>query len=101
MSLQIKVGFVWPGYAAWVPNKNTIIIAKPEYATNERLITHELAHVKQHRQYGIWFYPAYILGFIRAGFNYKNNWMEKEARKAENNPQMRRWARKVIRENPL
>ena len=99
LMIKIREGFVWPPYSAWVPKRDLIIIAQERFGRNERLIAHELQHVKQHRKYGPFFYPIYALGFIRAGFSYYDNWMERQARGAESDPQMLAWAREVIKDN--
>lgn len=97
--VKIRKGFVTPGYIAWVPKPNLIIVAEERYARNQRLIAHELQHIKQHEKYGLAFYPMYLWGWIRAGFNYRRNWMEREARLAENDPAMLSWAKTVIKQN--
>lgn len=98
-NVKIKVGFVTPGYAAWVPKSNLIVVADEKHATNRRLIAHELQHVKQHRKYGLFFYLAYAIGWAKAGFSYWDNWMEREAREAEQEPRMLMWADRVIKES--
>lgn len=51
-----------------------------EFKTNERLKTHELVHWSQYQRMGtLTFYGNYIGGWVMGGFQYKNNWMEKEA----------------------
>jgi len=99
MNPKIKVGFVTPGYAAWVPLPNLILVAHEKYASNRALIAHELQHVKQHRKLGPFFYLAYLIGWVRAGFSYRKNWMEVEARAAETDYRMLSWAERVIKEN--
>jgi hypothetical protein len=51
------------------------------------IIKHEHAHVRQWRNYG-WRFPfAYVWAWIAAGFSYRNNRFEIEAREAEGRPE--------------
>ena len=95
---KIKIGFVWPGAIAWVPNSHTILVRNQDYALNTRLIAHELKHIKQARQLGILYIPIYILQWITAGFSYHNHPMEIEARNAENEHYYIQWAKEIIKE---
>lgn len=94
---MIKVGWVPPLADAWVPLPETIIVKKPEFAYNLRLMTHELEHVHQYRRYGRWFWLVYFIGWVTGGFSYRNNWMEREARAALENhariAEAKRWIR--------
>lgn len=56
-----------------------------EFLTNKRWLRHELAHIRQFRQYG-WFrfLFLYLVEFIRKG--YYMNRFEVEAREAEQDP---------------
>lgn len=94
----IKIGFVWPGSAAWVPNANTILVRNENLATNQRLIAHELKHIKQARQLGMFFIPLYILRWVFAGFSYTNHPMERAARQAEDDHYYIQWAKEIIKE---
>ena len=41
---------------------------------------HELVHWQQYKEFSaIGFYVNYVWGWMRGGFSYENNWMEKEA----------------------
>ena len=52
-----------------------------EYFDDENIRAHELVHWDQYKKYStLGFYLRYIHGWISAGFNYTDNWMEKEAR---------------------
>ncbi len=52
----------------------------PMYTDNQSVKAHEIAHWNQYHQMGtLGFYGNYIAGWIVVGFNYENNWMEKEA----------------------
>jgi hypothetical protein len=57
--------------------------------TNDRgtkLVRHETEHVRQWREYG-WRFPfAYVWAWVAAGFSYRNNRFEIEARAAEGRP---------------
>jgi hypothetical protein len=97
--VKIKVGFVWPGAIAWVPNSKTILVINEDQAKNTRLIAHELKHITQAKRLGILFIPTYILKWITAGFSYKNHPMEIEARAAERDPHYIEWAKQVIQAN--
>ena len=57
----------------------TIYVRKPIIST--RLLKHEMAHVRQWEQYGIWFLVLYLWESIKHG--YTNNRFEIEAREAE------------------
>ncbi len=57
-------------------------ISKESFLANERLLKHELCHVRQYKQYGmISFLSRYLWESIRKG--YYNNRFEVEARGAE------------------
>lgn len=52
----------------------------PEYKTHAQLNRHERIHWSQYQRMGtLTFYGNYIAGWVLSGFNYKGNWMEKEA----------------------
>jgi len=60
-------------------------ISKQDFLQNERLLKHELCHVRQYQQHGfIWFLFQYLWETFRKG--YYNNKFEVEARKAEESP---------------
>lgn len=57
-------------------------ISREQFLANERLVKHELCHVKQYRENGfVLFLVKYLLESIRKG--YYNNKYEVEARRAE------------------
>jgi RsiW-degrading membrane proteinase PrsW (M82 family) len=94
---QIKVGFVWPGAVAWVPNARVILVRSPELATNLRLIAHELRHTTDAKRLGWRWIPTYVWLWARAGFSYWNHPMEIAARRAEHDELHLAWARETIR----
>ena len=98
--VKLTKGFVFPGYAAWVPFRRRIIYSK-KYQPTRRLVAHELVHVVQHEKYGLMFYPRYFLGWIFSGFNYWNIPMEKEARSGEQDHFYISWAEEVMRKSGL
>lgn len=100
VKVKLSKGFVFPGYAAWVPFRRTIIYSG-KYTPTRRLIAHELVHVVQHEKYGILFYPRYVIGWVRAGFNYWDIPMEKEAREGEKDSFFLSWAEELMRKNGL
>ena len=58
-------------------------ISRESFLKNQRLVKHELCHVRQYQQHGyIGFLVKYLWESIRKG--YYNNKFEVEARKAEN-----------------
>jgi hypothetical protein len=60
------------------------------------MIAHEHAHVRQWRNYG-WRFPfAYVWAWIAAGFSYRNNRFEVEAREWENVPPHIPWHAKPL-----
>ena len=57
-------------------------ISKQDFLQNEKLLKHELCHVRQYEQHGFsWFLIQYLWESMRKG--YYNNKFEVEARKAE------------------
>lgn len=97
MSLpKIIVGRVPPGAVAWVPVPDLIVVRERKFASHRRLIAHELQHVIQHNVYGWMFYVHYVWGWVTAGFSYRRNWMERDARLAETDPEMLEWADQLI-----
>ena len=57
-------------------------ISRKDFLENEKLLKHELCHVRQYRQYGFaWFIVRYLWESLRKG--YYNNRFEVAARKAE------------------
>jgi len=97
--VKIKVGFVWPGAIAWVPNKRTILVRSPELATNIRLIAHELRHITDAKRLGWRWIPTYIWLWAKYDFNYHAHPMERAARLAEQDPNYIEWAKQVIQAN--
>ena len=82
-----------PGFAAWVPLKRTILIARGA-EVSEELIAHECAHVRQ-AETAIW--PlAYVVQWLTTGMNYSTMPFEVEARRAESEPFYRAWARDLL-----
>ena len=60
-------------------------ISKAEFLQNDRLLKHELCHVRQYQRHGFaGFLIKYLWESIRKG--YYNNRFEVEARSAENEP---------------
>ena len=56
------------------------IFVCPKYTDNQSVKIHEHIHWNQYQQMGtLGFYGTYISGWIIGGFNYENNWMEKDA----------------------
>jgi hypothetical protein len=52
----------------------------PEFRANAQIKNHELVHWSQYQRMGtLGFYGNYTWGWIISGFQYRNNWMEKEA----------------------
>lgn len=95
---RLIVGWVPPNVAAWVPVPGLIVARSAEFALRRHLIAHELQHIVQHNVYGWSFYPMYLWGWVRAGFSYRRNWMERDARLAESDPEMLEWADRLIEE---
>jgi hypothetical protein len=91
--VRITRGLVPPGAAAWVPARRTIIIA-PGAVVTERLLAHELAHVKQAetRPWPL----AYALQWAVTGMSYTRMPFEVEARAAEGHAFYRAWARDLL-----
>lgn len=71
------------GTAAAVTLGRTILVA-PGVAVSERLVRHELAHVRQWERQPFTFPIRYVAGHIRHG--YRDNPFEREARAAEADP---------------
>lgn len=99
--IKIRVGFVWPGATAWVPNSTLILVRDKDAAKNRRLIAHELKHIEQARKLGPLFIPVYIFRWILAGFSYTNHPMEIDAREAEQTVKYVEWAKEVIGNNKV
>lgn len=51
-----------------------------------RLLRHEMEHVRQWKRYGVLFPLVYVFNWVRAGFSYTNNELEKRARFYEDFP---------------
>jgi hypothetical protein len=86
-----------PGAAAWVPLPRLILFARAQPIT-ERLLAHELRHVRQAEEHP---WPlAYLTQWALTGFSYRRMPFEVEARKAEDEPFYRAWARDLIRAGP-
>ena len=57
-------------------------ISKEQFLADERLVKHELCHVKQYKEHGfVLFLVKYLIESVRKG--YYNNRFEVEARRAE------------------
>ena len=81
------------GFTAWVPVKRTVLIRRDVEVT-ERLIAHELAHVRQ-AEAAVW--PlAYVVQWLTTGMNYSTMPFEVEARRAETEPFYRAWSRDLL-----
>lgn len=53
----------------------------PEVFISERVRAHELVHWDQYEEYGtLGFYGNYLWGMIKNGFDYRNHFMEIDAR---------------------
>jgi hypothetical protein len=89
--------WVPPGFAAWVPEPRTIRVEVGRPLT-ERLLAHELCHVTQADEVPWPF--AYVAQWVLTGFSYRNMPFEVEARRAENEPFYRAWARDLIEAQP-
>ena len=86
-------------YNHWLPkliNANAIVLFKRMYfamreeEVTDRLMKHELEHVSQQKEEGIFFYPKYFIEYIKNLFKYRSHskayWYisyEIEAREAE------------------
>jgi hypothetical protein len=94
VDVSIKRSALVPaGYAAWVPRKRRILIARGATLT-ERLLAHELKHVTQAERHP---WPwAYLTQWARTGFSYTNMPFEIDARAAERDPQYLAWARDLM-----
>jgi hypothetical protein len=100
VSVRIKKGFVFPGFWGWVPLPR-LIVYNPKYSVSRTIIAHELMHVTQWERYGILFLPFYVFQWVRAGFNYWEIPMEKEARASELSKDYLVWADEVLRKNGM
>lgn len=96
--VRIIRGWVPGDFAAWVPRPRTIVVDRDATIT-VTLIAHELGHVRQFEERGVFFYLAYLVGLIVSRFRYEDHWMEDAAREAETNPGMRLWAQEVMTRN--
>jgi hypothetical protein len=95
MEFRIRENSVFAAIAAWkLKSKRAAIvfgktvhlhnISRSQFLNDERLMRHELCHVKQYKEHGFLpFLFKYVLESIRYG--YTNNKFEKEARQAELN----------------
>jgi hypothetical protein len=89
----VRSVFVPRGFSAWVPRKRTIVVA-PRTVLSERLLAHELAHVRQAER-TVW--PlAYVVQWAVSGFSYPTMPFEREAREAERDPFFLAWARDLL-----
>ncbi len=94
------VPWLIPGWAraqAWW----TVILVKRGVPLTEGLVAHELAHVLQWREFGVWgFMFAYLRLFRRHG--YEAHPLEMAARRAETDGFYLTWARRLLtdRKNP-
>ena len=95
----VRTHLVPPRASAWVPVPRRVLV-RPQHATDERLIAHELQHVLQHERIGRAFLLVYVWQWVRVGFRYRAIPLEVEARRAESEPSMRAWAAELIRGSP-
>jgi hypothetical protein len=97
---NVRIEFVdklWPDWVAARVSNRTIYIVRGERVTRT-FIAHELCHVMQRHRLSWRFLGAYLLGWARAGFKYRDNYLEVEARLAEWNPFYLKWADDIIEE---
>lgn len=91
----IRVGWVPPGSAAWVPRKRLIVIRDPVYLYTA-LVAHELRHVLQRERLGWKFLWTYIWQWARDGFDYHDIDMEERAVDDADHPGLVAWAEELI-----
>ena len=90
-----RVDKLWPDWVGARVSNRTIYVRKGIILTPESL-AHELRHIIQRHELGWRFLFAYITGYILSGFDYEDNWMEKEAREAEHDPEYLALARDLL-----
>lgn len=100
VNVKLIKGFVFPGFAGWVPCPR-VIVYSPKYAVNRKFLAHELMHVSQWERYSIFFLPLYVLQWVLVGFNYWKIPLEVEARSAEYDEDYLLWADETLRRNKL
>jgi hypothetical protein len=98
--VTLKKGFVFPGFAGWVPLPG-LIIYNPKYSVGRHFLAHELMHVTHWQRYGVGFLFLYVFQWIKVGFNYWDIPLEVEARAAENDKEYLSWADEVMRKHGL
>jgi fatty acid desaturase len=98
--VTLKKGFVFPGFAGWVPLPG-LIIYNPKYGLGRHFIAHELMHVTQWNRYGVWFLFLYVFQWVSVGFSYWNIPLEVEAREAESNHEYLLWADEILRKHKI
>ena len=82
-----------PGFAAWVPVRRTILIARGA-EVSERLVAHECVHLLQAERH-VW-PAAYVWQWLTTGLSYTRMRYEVEARAAESEPFYRAWAAALL-----
>lgn len=91
----ITVPFLVPRWAAaqtWGP---VILVERGQLSTP--LLAHELRHYVQARWCFFVFWPfAYLTAWALAGFNYRDNFFERDARAHATNPNYLAWAQRLI-----
>ena len=86
---------LWPNWVgSRVSNRAIYVVRGTNLAP--AFLAHELMHVLQRERLGGWFLGAYLVGWVRAGFRYRLNPMEVEARKAMRDPVMLSWAEDLL-----
>lgn len=91
----IKVPRLWPPWVSARVSNRTIYVTERTRLTT-KLLAHELCHVIQRERLGAGFLFVYLLGWIEAGFVYKDNPLELEARDAEQDPFYLSWAERIL-----
>lgn len=95
MPRVVRVPFLIPNWAAAQVLFPNVIFVKRQYASNVRLIAHELTHVDQIKRFGLLrYWVRYLRLLVRHG--YRNHPMEIEAWGLESNPVQLARARLVI-----
>ena len=90
-----RVQKLWPPWVAARVSNRTIYVREDVHLTN-RLLAHELRHIVQRDELGWGFLFAYVIAHVRAGFSYRRNSMEVQARAAEVDPVYLSWAEDVL-----
>jgi hypothetical protein len=97
--LQYRQGALefYGGFASWLARKGSfaamtlghVIVGRDSWSL-EFCREHEQAHVRQVERWGIAFIPAYLIASLlawgRGGHYYRDNWFERDARRACGEP---------------